>query len=320
MSRRVFITGGAGYLGSKLVRRLIESAQHELVVADIRDASPFPESSHLTYQKADVRDAAGINELIARHRPEVVIHLAAIVDPPKGSTREFEYSVDVGGTRNVLDACVKNGVRRIVITSSGAAYGYYADNPEWLRETDPTRGNEEFAYAWHKRLVEQMLAEHRESHPKLEQIIFRVGTILGEGVRNQITNLFDPPRLLGVRGGDDRFVFIWDEDVVAILERAIDSPVTGIFNVAGDGAVASGELARRMNKPYLRLPAGLLRLALGIAKPLGLSRYGPEQVKFLQFRPVLDNAKLKSEFGYTPRKTSSEVFDFFLESRADRKS
>lgn len=314
MKRRVLITGGAGYLGGKLADRLLRSSRHELVIADIKEASPFPASPGLEYHKADVREAA-MAELIARTRPDVVIHLAAIVVPPKNSTREFERSVDVDGTKNVLDACVKHGVRRIVITSSGAAYGYHPDNPPWIKETDPLRGNEEFAYAWHKRLVEQMLAELRASYPELEQVVFRVGTILGEGVRNQITNLFEMPRLVGVRGGDDRFVFVWDEDVAGCLERAIDSPATGIFNVAGDGAVAMGELARRMGKRYIRLPAGLFRFALALAKPLGLSRYGPEQVKFLQYRPVLDNAKLKTEFGYLPSKSSSEVFDFYLASR-----
>lgn len=314
MKKTVLITGGAGYLGTKLVRRLARSTKFDVVVADIKDDPPFPPSPGLTYRKADVREPA-MAELIARHRPEVVIHLAAIVVPPKNSDREFERSVDVDGTRNVLDACVRNGVRRIVVTSSGAAYGYHPDNPRWIKETDPLRGNEEFAYACHKRIVEGMLADLRRERPELEQVIFRVGTILGEGVRNQITNLFDMPRLIGVTGGDDRFVFIWDEDVAGCLEQAIDNPVTGIFNVAGEGAVEMAELARRMNKRYVRLPAGLFRVALGIAKPLGLSRYGPEQVGFLQFRPVLDNAKLKSEFGYVPRKTSSEVFDFFLESR-----
>ena len=53
------------------------------------------------------------------------------------SRREFEYSVDVLGTENVLQACRAAGVRKIVVSSSGAAYGYHADNPEWLSEDDP---------------------------------------------------------------------------------------------------------------------------------------------------------------------------------------
>ena len=83
------------------------------------------------------------------------------------------------------------GVQHVIVSSSGAAYGYHPDNPAWLSETDAIRGNHEFAYSWHKRLVEEMLAEYREREPQLRQTVFRIGTILGETVSNQITALFD---------------------------------------------------------------------------------------------------------------------------------
>jgi len=91
----------------------------------------------------------------------------------------------------LLEACISTGVKRIIVTSSGAAYGYHADNPEWLVEHDRLRGNEEFAYSHHKRLVEEMMDDYREKHPELEQVIFRIGTILGKNVNNQITALFE---------------------------------------------------------------------------------------------------------------------------------
>ena len=62
----------------------------------------------------------------------------------------------------------------IVVTSSGAAYGYHPDNPVPLTEDAPCRGNPEFAYADHKRQVEEMLAEVRATHPALEQVVLRV--------------------------------------------------------------------------------------------------------------------------------------------------
>jgi len=251
--------------------------------------------------------------VIGAWKPEVVVHLASIVTPPKGSTRQFEYSVDVEGSRKVLDACIAHGVRRIVVTSSGAAYGYHADNPVPLRETDALRGNDEFAYAHHKRLVEEMLASARRDRPELEQVVLRVGTVLGEGMENQITALFRRNPLLGVRGSDSPFVFIWTRDLARILLRAATDGPPGIYNVAGDGALGTRDLAKALGKNVRWLSPMLLKLALGIARPLGLSRYGPEQVRFLQFRPVLDNTRLKAEFGYLPEKTSAEVFDLWRE-------
>ncbi len=305
----VLITGSSGYLGRLLTSELAEHVRAgtlgAVVAADIRAPDAIPDGA--TFVRHDVRDA-GLDAILRAHNVTVVVHLASIVTPPKGSTRAFEYAVDVGGTRNVLEACLAAGVRRVVVTSSGAAYGYHADSPAWLSETDAIRGNETFAYSWHKRLVEEMLTVYRREHPALEQIIFRVGTILGETVNNQITALFQRRRLLAIRGSDSPFVFIHDRDVVGCLVRAIDAQVTGIFNVAGDGALTIDEIAGLLGKRAVHVPAWLLQTALGVLKPLGLSRYGPEQVDFLRYRPVLDNARLKREFGYVPELTSREVF------------
>jgi UDP-glucose 4-epimerase len=223
--------------------------------------------------------------------------------------------VDVLGTRNVLEACVAAGVRRIIVTSSGAAYGYHADNPAWLTEDDPVRGNEEFAYSHHKRLVEEMLADYRRTRPALEQVVFRVGTILGETTRNQITALFERPRLIAIRGSASPFVFIWDRDVAGAIEHAIFDGPPGVYNVAGDGALSIQEIATRLGKRCLSLPPGLLHAVLAVLHPLRLSRYGPEQVNFLRYRPVLDNRRLKEVFGYVPKLTSAEVFELFRKAR-----
>jgi UDP-glucose 4-epimerase len=204
----------------------------------------------------------------------------------------------------------------VIVTSSGAAYGYHPDSPRPLREDHPLRGNPEFAYSDHKRLVEEMLALHRAEHPELRQLIFRPGTVLGDQAANQITALFEKPFVLGVRGSDTPFVFIWDRDVVACLRKGVEENRTGIYNLAGDGVLTLQEIAARIGKPYLPLPAALVRGALALLHPIGLSRYGPEQIDFLRYRPVLSNERLKSEFGYTPQLSSAEVFDRFWGSRA----
>jgi UDP-glucose 4-epimerase len=318
MTQRVLITGAAGYLGSTLVSELARRAAGSgdpgcIVATDVREVPPERRLPGVEYAAMDIRDP-GLAELMRRHAIGVVVHLAAIVTPGAKSNRELEYSVDVLGTKNVLEACVAANAGRIVVTSSGAAYGYHADNPQWLTEDDPVRGNEAFAYSHHKRLVEEMLADYRRDHPQLKQVVFRVGTILGETTRNQITALFDRPRLIALRGSKSPFVFIWDRDVVGAIEHAIFSGKEGIFNVAGDGALSIQEIAARLGKRCLTIPPGLLRAALAVAHPLGLSRYGPEQVDFLRYRPVLDNRRLKEQFGYVPKLTSAEVFEFYRKS------
>ena len=314
--RSVLVTGAGGYVGRQLVEALARDRRgvQRLVATDLRVPAEAERLPGVEYAEADVR-SADLVALLRRFAVELVVHLAAIVTPGRDSNRELEYEVDVVGTQRVLEACLAAGVRKLVYTSSGAAYGYHADNPEWLDEGAPLRGNREFAYSDHKRLVEELLARFRAERPELLQLVFRPGTILGARARNQITNLFEQRVIVGLAGAQSPFVLVWDADVVGAILRGIHEGGTGIFNLAGDGTLTLREMAERLGKPYAPLPVLLVRAALWLGKKLSLTQYGPEQVGFLRHRPVLANRRLKEEFGYVPRKTTREVFELFAEAR-----
>jgi UDP-glucose 4-epimerase len=314
--RSVFVTGAGGYVGRQLVEALARApgSVATLVASDLRLPPAGERLAGVTYEAADVR-RADLTDLFRRHATDLVVHLAAIVTPGPGSTRADQYEVDVVGTRRVLEGCLAAGVRKLIYTSSGAAYGYHADNPSFLDEDAPLRGNPEFAYADHKRQVEELLARARREHPELLQLVLRAGTILGARADNQITRLFQGRFVLGVAGSAAPFVLVWDQDVVGAILHGIQRGGSGVFNLAGDGTLSLREMARLLGKPYLAVPPGLLALALRLGRRLGLTRYGPEQVGFLRWRPVLANGRLKSELGYLPRKSTREVFDAFLAAR-----
>jgi len=310
-NKRILITGAAGYIGHQVGNVLAQANQ--VVGCDIRPNPKAKFEIKILY----IGDPA-LADLMQVEQITHVIHLASVLDA--SDDRERDFRIDVTGTQNVLDAAIAAGVEHVTVTSSGAAYGYHADNAAWLSEQDPIRGNYEFAYSWHKRLVEEMLAKYRELYPNLQQLILRPGTVLGSGTRNLITNLFLKKRILTLRGADSPFVFIWDQDVVNIIQQGVLENKTGIYNLAGDGALTLKEIAQLLHKPSLVLPVSLVTVALWVAKRLRLGRYGPEQVNFLRYRPVLSNQALKTKFGYIPQKTSAQVFQFFASHLNDDNS
>ena len=157
-----------------------------------------------------------------------------------------------------------------------------------------------------------MLAQYRKEHPELQQLVLRPGTVLGATTDNQITALFEKPFIMGLMGAASPFVFIWDQDVVGCILKGIFDDSIGIYNLAGDGTLTMKEIAGLMGKPYVPLPVSFVRSALWVLKTLGVTQYGPEQVIFLRYRPVLSNRRLKEEFGYVPKKTTRQVFEYYL--------
>jgi UDP-glucose 4-epimerase len=316
MNHSVLISGASGYIGRQLTEALRKDrgALKTIIGLDLREAPDEPRADDIEYVSMDIRSPELVS-ILNRFSVSTVVHLASIVTPGRKSDRAFEYSVDVLGTENLLKACVAAGVEKLIVTSSGAAYGYHPDNPAWLDERDPLRGNQDFAYSDHKRLVEEMLRRYRQEHPELSQLIFRPGTILGATADNQITALFEKWYVLGLRGVDSPFVFIWDQDVVACILKGIHNDVDGIYNLAGDGFLTLPEIAAIMGKPYFAMPVWIVRYVLWLLKRLKLTQYGPEQIDFLRYRPVLSNRRLKEEFGYIPQKATREVFQFYVQRR-----
>jgi UDP-glucose 4-epimerase len=316
-TRTVLITGAAGFVGKQVTRALAASGGVSVVATDLRPVARRERVEGVEYRELDIC-GGDMSSLFTELGVHTVVHLAAIVTPGPSTTREMQRRVDVDGTRAVLNACVEAGVERLIYTSSGAAYGYHGDAPALLHEDDPLRGNDVFAYSSHKREVEEMLADYRARHPALRQLIFRVSSVLGPDVNNQITAMFERPVVLGLKGADTPFCFIDAADVAACIVQGALGSRDGVYNLAGDGVMTLREIAREMGRRYVAVPEGVVQGALRMLQRFDKAPYGPEQTLFLKHRPVLDNTRLKRVFGYQPTGTSREVFARYRDARLGR--
>ncbi|TGM72605.1 SDR family oxidoreductase [Leptospira mtsangambouensis] len=313
---RVLITGGAGYIGTTLIKHITKHfADWKILTTDIRPLQGLEPIPHLEFQTLDISQRDEVIKLIQTWKPDSIVHLASIINPPAGMSEAIQHKIDVEGTKNVLDGAILSQTQQVIITSSGAAYGYHKENKDWIEETDPIRGHSAFAYSRHKREIEEILSEYRIQHPGLKQLILRPGTILGATVNNLITDMFRKPFVMGVWGHLSPFVFIWDEDVIQIITKGILEKKEGAFNLAGDGAMTLKEISSMIGKTYVPIPAFFLQAALFVLRLLRLTQYGPDQIDFLRYRPVLSNKQLKTVFGYTPKFTSKETFIQYLKAK-----
>lgn len=310
----VLVTGGSGYLGS-LVVVLLAEAGVPVVSLDVREPrTSVPGVEHVTGDLREVDLAA----LMGDHAVTAVVHLAAIVEPPKGMGEAELEEIEVGGTRRVVEACLAAGVEHLTVTSSGAAYGYRPSNDgRRLTEEMPVPGSPVFAYARHKAAVEALLAHTRRLHPGLRQLVLRPGTILGAGTDNQITALFTGRVVLCFAENDGPFTFVWDRDVAEVIVTGVLRRRVGTYNLAGDGVMTMRDIAAVEGKRVVTVPAAAVKAGLALLRRLGMGRYGPEQVDFLLHRPVLDNGRLRRDFPEVPLRTTRETYEIFRQGRGD---
>lgn len=122
--RRVLITGGAGFVGSRLVPVLAARAEIA-VIDDLSVGLPMPALAGVACHRTDVRDRDAVAEVVNAFRPDVVVHLAALHHIPTCQSNPSQaMSVNVMGFQAVLDACTAAGCGKVVLASSGAVYAW----------------------------------------------------------------------------------------------------------------------------------------------------------------------------------------------------
>ncbi len=225
---RVFVSGGAGFIGSHLANQLHRRGHFVRVLDDLSSGEPTTLDPGIHITRGDVRDVPKLWSLL--QGVDVVYHLAARVSVPASVLYPREYNeVNVGGTVALLEACRDVGVERVILTSSATVYGNQAEQP--IHEALPTHPTVPYA-------VSKVAAE---------QYLFTIGQLSGfETVALRIFNAYGPGQQLPpvhapvipqfmrqIIGGGSVVVFgdgsqsrdfVYIDDVVEALVRAATAP------------------------------------------------------------------------------------------------
>src|SRR3954466_16393767 len=257
---RYVITGGSGYIGSRLVERLASAEGTErILICDVRPPPGFRPPAALS--EGEGRDAAAGASVIASERPDVVIHLAFILNPMHDEAAM--YAIDVGGTHNVLEACSAAGVGQVLVTSSSTAYGAFPNTPVPLTEEHPVRGVPDFEYARDKAESDRLCQLWALRHPDRVMTILRPCIVFGPNVDNYIVRLWTSQPFQADFGLPDPGIqFVHEDDVVSALVELLERRLSGAFNVAGDGVMPAADCASLVGLPQRRIP---LRVAWRLA-------------------------------------------------------
>lgn len=306
---RVFITGVSGYIGSKLVSRLarIEDVR-QIVGIDV--APPRMSPDKLVFYSRDVRQPFG--QLMRDHRIDTVVHLAYVVAPIHKERQMVD--INVSGTRGILAACEKAGVKQILYTSSATAYGFHPDNDVPLTEQSPLRGNRDFTYSRTKKQLEAVVSDFAARNPKIAVSVVRPSFVVGPGWNDPLARHLRK-KVVIMPSKTQPFQFVHEDDLVEILYRLLQRRMKGVFNVGADGTIATDEMVRLLGNIRVGVPTGLMYALTELAWNLRLSflaAFPGPALDLTLYSWVVSSEKLKRELSFEYKYTTVEAFRDFV--------
>jgi nucleoside-diphosphate-sugar epimerase len=309
----VAVTGPTGDIGRSVIRALERSPRVGRIVGMAR--RPFDPAHHgwkrTEYRRGDVLDRGSVEELVAG--ADVVVHLAFLIFGGRDETRD----VNLRGSRNVFQASVAAGAKRLVYTSSVAAYGFHDDNPDVLTEDVPPRGTSDFYYSAQKAELEALLDEVVAGSatdayvfrpcivagPDAPTLVegFTGQTILGPRVR-PLWHALDAAPVIGpvLPDAGTPFQLVHHDDVATAVRAAVNGQgVQGRYNLAADAPITVADVADALGWRSVPVP----RVALGALALVARAPLVPPQARWINAirKPVLmDTTKARRQLGWRP--------------------
>ena len=246
-TKQVVITGGAGFIGSAAAEKFSDRSHRVTILDNLSTGLTANLRSSWRFIEADIRDRGAVDA--ALREADIVVHLAAFTSVPESFEKFQECNrVNVEGTYNVLDSCVRNRVGKLIFASSSALYSALPDSPK----SECDRPEPTSPYGASKLEGEHLLSIFN-SHHKLPSVALRFFNVFGprqhaDGDYASVIPAFIQRSLAGqplIIYGDGHqsrdFVFI--DDVTEAIYRSAMSSATGILNVGSGTALEVLDIA-----------------------------------------------------------------------------
>lgn len=310
----VAVTGASSALGKAVLAHLDDDDRvARLVGVDV--TPPEMPAAKLEFRTADIRDRV-LDQALAG--ADVVVHCPPASAPPPPSGRallpvpdeDTVFAGTVGGTRNLLEAAARVGVRKLVHLSSTTVYGAHPDNPVPLDEDAPLRANPDFPFAYQRLLAEELVAKWASEHRDVTVSILRAAPMLGPAADDVAAHAFESPRLPRVRGCAPPHQFAHVEDVAGAVSLAVRNELPGAYNVAADGWLSSGEVSALLGRKSVSVPETVGFSALGELHRRGLAVLPPGALHYLMHPVVVATERLHA-YGWAPSRGNRDVLREF---------
>ena len=315
----MLVTGVSRFLGGHLAARLAANPDIERVLGV--DTVPPPRDllrrmGRAEFVRADIRNPL-ISKVISHASVDTVVHASLSANPGSSGGRTAMKEMNVIGTMQLLAACQKApSVRRMVLKSTTAVYGSSPRDPALFDETMMPKDLPSGGYAKDAAEIEGYLRGFARRRPDVSVTVLRFSNFIGPRIDTVFTRYFALPLVPTLLGYDARVQLLHEEDALAVLERAASEEIPGVFNVAADGVLLLSQAIRRAGRIPIAVPSAAVGPVGRLFRGAGLVDFSPEQMRLLNFGRVVDNSRLRRQFGFTPRWTTVQAFDDYVRGRA----
>ena len=251
---KIVVTGGAGFIGLHLVNHLLKE-ENQITILDNfsnsdKNLTKILQHKNLKIIEGDIRKINDVNNCLKEQ--DIVIHLAAKISVSQSILNPSEtFEVNVDGTKNVLEACKKNNIKKIIIASSAAVYG---EGSSGMKLKENTKTDPISPYGKSKLIMEQEIEKNLLKYNKLDCIILRFFNIFGVGQTSEYAGVItkfvkrissdEPLEIFG--DGMQTRDFVSIHDIVESVNAAIKNGKNGTYNIASGKAITINKLAEFM--------------------------------------------------------------------------